>query len=244
MKRFVDLHLCLPIENLDQVKRMVGRSSELGYSLVGIPLPKNITGKNVSQLQIICHDANMDFVKRIDLTPRTSRELLRDLRRFRRTFEVVSVTCASKAVARQAAKDRRVDILSFSATNLRTRFFDYAEAELASNALSCLEIDMTPLLTLTGFQRVRLISRLRQEVTIAKKSSVPIIISSGAMNEFLLRGPHDYAALTCLFDLTTPFSLRAVSENPVELVERNRRKLSPDYLAPGLRIVKRGKLNG
>lgn len=240
MKRFVDLHLFVPIGNLDQVKRMVGRSSELGYSLVGIPLPTGIAGENVRQLQIICEDANMDFVKRIDLTPRTSRELLRDLRRFRRRFEVVSVVCASKAVARQAAKDRRVDILSFSATNLRTRFFDYAEAELASNALSCLEIDMAALLTLSGFQRVRLISRLRQEVAIARKFNVPVIISSGAANEFLLRGPHDYVALASLFDSTTPFSLRAVSENPLELVERNRRKLSPDYLAPGLRIVKRG----
>lgn len=240
MRRFADLHLCPPIENLDQVKRMVGRSSELGYALVGITLPKGITEDTIHQLQSICHDASIDFAKRIDLTPRTSRELLHDLRRFRRRFEVVSVMCASKAVARQAAKDRRVDILSFSATNLRTRFFDYAEAELASNALSGLEIDMAALLALTGFQRVRLISRLRQEVTIAKKFNVPVIISSGAADEHLLRGPHDYAALASLFDLTTQLSLRALSENPLEMVKRNRGKLSPDYLAPGLRIVKRG----
>ena len=241
MRRFADLHLCPPIENLDQVKKMVGRSSELRYSLVGITLPTGITEDTIRQLQIICDNANVDFAKRIDLTPTTSRELLRDLRRFRRRFEIVSVMCASKAVARQAAKDRRVDILSFSATNLRKRFFDYAEAELASNALSCLEIDMMPLLTLTGFQRVCLISRLRQEVAIAKKFNVPVIISSGATSEYLLRGPHDYAALASLFDLTAPLSLRALSENPFELVERNREKLSPDYLAPGVRIVKRRK---
>ncbi len=241
MRRFADLHLCPKIENLDQVRRVVGRSSELGYKLVGIPLPRLIREDTIHQLQTICDDSGVDFAKRIDLTPKTSRGLLRDLRHFRRRFEVVSVICTSKAVARQAAKDRRVDILSFSATNLRTRFFDHAEAELASNALSCLEIDMAPLLTLTGFQRVRLISYLRREVTIAEKFDIPVIISSGASDKHLLRGPHDYAALASLFDLDVAFSLRALSEYPFELVERNRGKLSPDYLAPGLRIVKSGQ---
>lgn len=241
MKRFADLHLCAPIGNLDEVRSMVSKSSELGYGLVGIPLPTGIGEDRIRQLQMVCDNANMDLVTRIDLIPRTSRELLRDLRRFRRRFEIVSVLSISKAVARQAAKDRRVDLLSFSVTNLRTRFFDYAEAELASSALSCLEIDIVPLFSLAGFQRVRLISRLREEAAIARKFNVPIIISSGASNEYLLRGPHDCAALASLFDLTIPFSLHALSENPVAVVERNRGKLSPDYLAPGLRIVKRGK---
>lgn len=241
MRRFADLHLCPTIENLDQARRVIGKSSELGYKLVSIPLPRFIKEDAIRQLQTICNDSGVDFAKRIDLTPKTSRGLLRDLRRFRRRFEVVSVICASKAVARQAAKDRRVDILSFSATNIRTRFFDHAEAELASNAFSCLEIDMTPFLILTGFQRVRLISCLRREVMIAKKSDVPVIISSGASEEHLLRGPRDYAALASLFDLDIAFSLRALSEYPFELVERNRGKLSPGYLAPGLRVVKSGQ---
>jgi len=240
VRKFADLHLCPPINDLERVKEIVGKSFGLGYSLVGIPLSTGIADKAIHQLQVICHNAKMDLVKRIDLTPRTPHDLLRDLRRFRRRFEVISVLCASKAVARQAAKDRRVDILSFSTMNLRRRFFDHAEAELASNALSCLEIAMAPLLTLTGFPRAHLISRLRQEVAIAQKFKVPVILSSGATDEYLLRNPHDYAALAILFDLTLPLSLRALSEDPLAVVERNRGKLSPDYVAPGLRIVKRG----
>ena len=179
----------------------------------------------------------MDYVKRIDLTPRTSSELLRDLRRFRRQFEIISVLCTSKIVARQAAKDRRVDILSFSAVNLRKRFFDPAEAKLASHALSAFEIDMTPLLELTSFPRIQLMSRLRYEAAIAQKFKVPIIISSGATDDCLVRGPRAYAALATLFDVPTPLSLQALSKAPVELIERNRQKLGSDYLAPGLRIV-------
>jgi RNase P/RNase MRP subunit p30 len=239
MRKFVDLHLRAPIKDLYQVDRMVRKSSELGYRLVGILVPPNITRDQINQLQHICSDAKIDFVTRVDFSPKTARELLQNLRRFRRKFEVISVTCTSKGVARQAAKDRRVDLLHFPATDLRKRFFDHAEAELASNALSSLEIEMAPLLLLTGFSRIRLLSRLRREVAIAERFKVPVTISSGATNEYLIRGPHDYAALTTLFDMPISSALCALSENPVAMVERNREKLSPNYVAPGIRVVGR-----
>ena len=218
---------------------MVRKSSELGYRLVGLTLPPNVTRDEINQLQHICNDVKIDLVTRVNFFPETPRGLLHDLRRFRRKFEVVSVTCTSKGVARQAAKDRRVDLLHFPATDLRKRFFDGAEAELASKALSSLEIEMAPLLLLTGFHRIRLLSRLRREVAIAERFKVPVTISSGATNEHLIRGPHDYAALTTLFDMPTPSALCALSENPLAIVERNREKLSPDYVAPGIRVVGR-----
>ena len=239
MRMFVDLHLCPPLKNFDQVERMIVKSSELGYRLVGISLPPSVTQDEVSLLQKICNDAKIDFVARTDFTPKTPRELLQDLRRFRRRFEVVSVTCTSKRVARQAAKDRRVDLILFPATDIHKRFFDRAEAELASKALSCLEIEMAPLLSLSGFSRIRLLSRLRREVAIAKKFNVPVVISSGATNECLMRSPHDYAALATLFDMPLLYALHALSEDPLAIVERNSEKLSPDYIAPGIRVVRR-----
>jgi RNase P/RNase MRP subunit p30 len=132
-----------------------------------------------------------------------------------------------------------VDLLHFSATNLRRRFFDEAEAELASQAFSSLEIAMAPILQLAGASRIPLLSRLRREVVTAKKFRVPITISSGATDEIFMRGPRDYAALATLFDLPTSSALKALSENPYVTVERNRKKLNPNYVAPGIHIVGR-----
>jgi len=220
---------------------MVSRSSELGYHLVGISLPPNVTRDKVRQLQGICKDAGIDLVTRVNLTSKTPRQLLHELRHFRRRFEVVSVVCTSKAVARQAAKDRRVDFLSFPATSSRRRFFDHAEAELSSQALSSLEVDMAPLLSAKGFSRIQLLSSLRKEVAIAKKFGVSVAISSGATSVHLMRGPYDCAALASLFNMAFPLALRALSETPLTIVKRNREKLSPDFIAPGIRIVRRKK---
>jgi len=241
MRRFVDLHLRPPTKDLDQAERMISRASELGYRLVGLSLPPRVTQDEIDQLQHICSNSKIDLVTRVNFTPKTPPELLQDLRRFRRKFEVVSVTCASKSVARHAAKDRRVDLLSFPVTDMRKRFFDHAEAELASKALSCIEIEMAPLLSLKGSPRIRLLSRLRREVAIAKGFKVPVVISSGATSEYLMRGPYDYAALATLFDMSIPHALRALSEDPIAIVERNREKLSPGYIAPGIRVVGRKK---
>jgi len=239
MTKFVDLHLCAPFRNVEQFKKMVTKSFELGYRSVGIPLPPNVELDEVERLRKICTEAGLDFVSRVDLTPKNTKELLANLRRLRRKFEVVSVLCTSKPIARQAAKDRRVDVLSFPVAQPRNRFFDSAEAELASESSSSLEIDMASLLSLEGFLRIRLISSLRREVATAKSFRVPIVISSGTTNDYLLRGPHDYSALAMLFDMDSSLALSALSEVPLSIVERNRLKLIPDFVAPGLRVVRR-----
>jgi ribonuclease P/MRP protein subunit RPP1 len=163
------------------------------------------------------------------------------LRRLRRKFEIVCVVCESKEVARQAAKDRRVDFLNFPSLDYHKRFFDRAEAELASNSLSALEIDVKPLLVLEGPARVRLLSSLRRETAIAREFHVPIVVSSGATNEMLLRKPREQAALAALFDLNEASALEAVSQNPLAIVKRNRQKLSSKFVAPGIRVIKEGK---
>ena len=239
MKRFADLHLRVPLEDHTKAESMIRRTSELGYNLVGIPHSPHTTKEQISQLKHICNDAKVDFATRVNFSPKTPNQLLHSLRRYRRKFEIVAVRCHTKDVARQAAKDRRVDLLQFSVTNLRKRFFDEAEAELASQAFSSLEIELAPILQLTTSSRIRLLSRLRKEVATAERFRVPITLSSGATDEQLMRGPRDYAALATLFDLPMSSALRALSENPWVTVERNREKLSSDYVAPGIRVVGR-----
>lgn len=237
MRKFVDLHLCAPMNNLKQVERMVNLSAELGYHMIGVPLPPNISQERIRQIEDICSNARVEFVTRVDLMPKTSNELLNNLGRLRRKFEIVSVACVSKNVARQAAKDRRVDLLSPCLAFPCKRFFDYAEAELASKKLGAFEVDMASILSSTGFPRIRLLSSLRKEAIIARKFDIPITISSGASDENLLRSPQDHVALAALFDLPASYALQAVSDNPLSIVERNKAKLSPSYVAPGVRVV-------
>jgi ribonuclease P/MRP protein subunit RPP1 len=240
-KTFADLHLRLSVKDHAKALQVITKAAALGYCLIAAPFPPETRRDEVAKLKAVCSEAKMDFASRIDLRPRTQNELMHQLRLLRRKFEVICVACENKEVARQAAKDHRVDLLNFPLLYFRKRFFDRAEAELASNSLAALEIDIKPVLVLEGPVRIRFLSSLRREVAIAKKFHVPIIVSSGVSEVNLLRRPQEMAALTFLFGLDEASALKTVSHNPVTIVKRNREKLSTKFVAPGIRVIKEGK---
>jgi len=56
-----------------------------------------------------------------------------------------------------------------------------------------------------------------------------------------MRKPKELAALASLFDLDEASAIEAVSKNSVAIVKRNRDKLSSRFVAPGIRLIRRGK---
>jgi ribonuclease P/MRP protein subunit RPP1 len=241
MKRtFCDLHLRAKTTD-PTFKQLVCKNAALGFGMIAAPLPPDFLREEHDALKMACQEAELDPVLRIDLRPRTPDELIQQIRRVRRKFEVVSIICDTKEVARQAAKDRRVDLLSFPALDYRKRFFDRAEAELSCNGLAALEIDMKPLIVLDGPSKIRFLSSLRRETAIAKEFKVPIVISSGASELMLLRNPRGLAAMAFLFGLEERYALDAISNVPAEIVKRNRLKLDPKFVAPGIRLIREGK---
>jgi len=241
MKRaFVDLHLRINPKEPQVFERLILRVAKFGYRHVAVPFTSEPSPDEVSNLKSTCSNAGVDFILRADLRPRNENDLMHALRKYRRKFEVICVICDSKEVARQAAKDRRVDLLSFPSFDYHKRFFDRQEAELASCGLAALEVDVKPLLVLEGPPRIRLLSSLRREITIAKEFHVPLILSSGVTEERFMRMPKDMASLAFLFGLNEASVLDSVSSNPLSLITRNREKLSSRFVAPGISVVEEG----
>jgi len=241
MKRvFTDLHLRLDLKDTSNAQRVINKIAKLGYGLVGVPFWSEAKESEEARLRIICREERIRLASRVDLRPRTRGQLMNQLRRLRRKFEVICVLCDSKEIARQAAKDRRVDLLNFPATDYTRRFFDMAESELASRSFVALEVDVKPLFVLQGAARVRLLSCLRREISTAKEFHVPVVVSSGVSTELLLRKPMEVAAFTSLFGLDEVSGLDAVSINPLNIVDRNREKLTRGFVAPGIRVIKEG----
>lgn len=240
MKRvFADLHLRPQLSQMDETRNLIGRAVELGYKIIGLSLPIDVDPEVVKALKR--EFPGVDLVTRVDLSPRSAGDLLKLLGKVRWRFEVVAVECTTREVALQAAKDRRIDLLFHTSEDPKRHFFSDSEAKLASEKSAALEINISPLLYLSGPSRINLLRVLRKETSIAVKYGVPIVISSGADKPLMLRRPEDYAFLAYLIDLDLNGARRALSEAPKSIVERNRRKLSEDYVCPGVYIVRRGE---
>ena len=240
-RTFVDLHLRINPKDIQTAQRLIGKAAQLGYDYISVPFSQGLQENETAALKDICIKTGVDFVLRADFKPRTQEDLMRFLRKFRRKFEVICIISDSKEIARQAAKDRRVDLINFTNLDYHKRFFDRAEAELASCSLTALEVDIKSLVVMEGPARVRLLSCLRREVSIALEFHVPIVVSSGVDVENLLRMPRDLASLAYLFGLDEAHGLDAISTNPYAIVLRNREKLSSRFIAPGISVVKEGK---
>jgi ribonuclease P/MRP protein subunit RPP1 len=242
MKRsFCDLHLKVNPQDAQATQHIIEKAAKFGYQKISIPFNSQIEEAQISNLKTACKQMDLDFVVRADFKPRNQEDLMRFLRKYRRKVEVICIVCDDKEIARSAAKDHRVDLISFSSLDYYKRFFDRAEAELANCSQTALEVDTRLLLILEGPPRVRLLSSLRREVALAKEFKVPVVLSSGVGEEQLMRMPRDLASLAYLFGMSETEALDAVSTVPQGIVAANRLKLGEGFIAPGIRVVKEGK---
>lgn len=239
---FADLHLRVnPTEQSAQ--GLIERAAKFGYAQIGIPFTTQLDDAQIGSLKTACAKAGLDFVVRADFKPRNQEDLMRFLRKFRRKAEVICIVCDDKEIARSAAKDHRVDLINFPSLDYHKRFFDRAEAELAVSNQTALEVDVKSLLALEGPPRVRLLSCIRREVALAKEFHVPLVFSSGVSEAHLMRMPRDLASIAYLFGLNETEALDAVSTNPARIVVVNREKLGPKFVAPGITVIKEGKVD-
>ena len=137
MRRFIDFHLIAPNE-IKEANKMISFAKKVGFQGIVMTFsgtPPTILKDNASNIGI-------DLFSRSDLRPNNLNELTIALRNHRRRYDIVAVYCSSKKVARQAAKDHRVDVLNFPDFPLRKSVgFDRSEASLASQASCCYEIN-------------------------------------------------------------------------------------------------------
>jgi len=242
MKRtYTDLHLKINPKDQKATQQISKRAARFGYKSVGFAHSFGLQDHELATLQTSCDEAGLEMVLRADFKPRNQEDLMRFLRKYRRKLEVICILCDDKEISRQAAKDRRVDLINFPVLDYHKRFFDRAEAELACSNQTALEVDIKPLLVLEGPTRVRLLSNLRREVGLAMEFQVPIVLSSGIAEDHLMRMPQGIASLGYLFGLSEKEALDAISTNPLAIVTRNRKKLGDTFVAPGITILKEGE---
>lgn len=228
MREFTDLRVRKPADPAE-FERMILTAKELGYRHLGVVFNGDrVTDEN---------SLGMDVISRVELSPTSPGDLLSSLRRVRDRFEVVAVDCSSKAVARQAAKDHRVDILMFPGdlSERKAVGLDEQEATLAAGMGCSFEISAVELIHAGSARMAKLIARLKKETAAARRHDIPIIVSSGAAAALELREPRALSAILDLLDVEEEAALDMVSINPLNVVERNREKLKPGHTEPGVR---------
>ena len=208
----------------DKSEEIISTAKSLEYSTIGLNTKPD--------------SADLDVVRRLDLDPRNPNELLRSLRSNRWKNEIITVNCRTKSVARQAGRDHRVDLITYPVLgNWRENSLDRQQAGLMRNSGCGYLIDVSHLLENDRKILRKNIVFLKKNTENALKRGIPVVASTCADKVWGLRDPYGVASLLSLLDVDEDHALEMVSSIPNDLVDRNRGKLKPSYIASGVQLI-------
>ena len=147
-------------------------------------------------------------------------------------YPVVVVRGGTDAVNRFAVESDRVDVLSRPTSG--SGGFNHVLAKAAADHDTHVEFHFGPVLRSTGGPRVRALSDLRKLREIVDHYDAPFVVSANARSHLELRAPRELRAV----GETIGFDADAIDEGLRAwggIVERNRERLSGEFIAPGVR---------
>jgi RNase P/RNase MRP subunit p30 len=112
---------------------------------------------------------------------------------------------------------------------------------LAAVSGTALEVPIEPLLTSSGLTRSKVIKVFRENVQTAMGARMQVILSSGSTTVMSMRSSTAMRYVGLLLGLDWHYTKVAVHDGPQDIIDRSRRRLSPDFIASGVEIIKRGE---
>jgi RNase P/RNase MRP subunit p30 len=212
MTCFIDLHL--RPSTLEQASEMAVYANQLGYRCIASTKP-------------VMDPKGFTVANRIDIDAKRGRELQDALKKNRRNYDIISVRCLSKEVARTAAKDDRVDILLFpdDPTQRKHNWLDHHEAVLMEGTGRAYEVNASDFLASSPTRLSKIITQIKRDLIVAQRYDIPVVFSSGASTPLAMREPKALTALATLLDVDEEYAADMLSTTPLSILERNHSKM-------------------
>ncbi|MDH5815773.1 MAG: RNase P subunit p30 family protein [Candidatus Nezhaarchaeota archaeon] len=236
-RRYADLHVKV-IDDGSHPELLIRMARHLGFSLIALSSDDPSKLKDLEVAKEIGRNFGVDVALRLDLKASSPNELKTYLRKYRRRVEIIGVYCDNVAVARTAARDRRVDITFYDPGDVLS-ILDEGQISLLAESGHYVEVNFTDLLHIGFDKQAKVLWDYSLMLKKIVKKGIPVIISSGASNIIDMRAPRELSALAFLLlnEDREGLARDMVSTIPMRLVQMNREKLSPSFVQPGVKVV-------
>jgi RNase P/RNase MRP subunit p30 len=224
----IDIGVC--VSDPRELESFVQIAQKIGFSGIAT---HNIEGKPDQHFE-----NEFSILKRADVFGRGLKSIRKQVDSVRKHSMIVSVKLTSVEIMNWAAEDQRVDLLTLDHSH-EYRLRD-STARLAATSDTALEIRIEPLLLLAGLNRSKVIKIYREAIRTAIDSEMQVILSSGASHPLHMRSVRAIRYLGELLGMGSNYAENAINQAPSDLVERNRRRFSSEYVAEGVEILQRG----
>lgn len=236
MKAF-DMHVHSAFsEGESTIEQLAQRAKELGYA--GICFSEYYEGR--AQLEKLkAKIAGASKKTKIEILlgfeARNTRELKR-LTDMRRLYDVLLARGGDLRLNRAAVESKKVDILTHPEHGRYDCGMNHVMAKLAKKNDIAIEINFREMLTSTKKTRSRILTSMRDNIALAKKYKMPIILCSGSISHWELRDPLCMSSMAEQLGLPLKQAKEAVSKVPEKIVKRVKERKSEKWVMPGVRV--------
>lgn len=217
--RFYDMRVHSLIsggENTEQ--EMINMAKELGFSGLALVRPPHIDED--------WPESDIDVVKAVYINAKNSEEMKKMVKKTRNKSEIVIVQGGDYDINREACQNSMVDILCSPEHGRRDSGLDHVCAKEAKENNIMIEINMHSVIDSFRRRRAYLLSSYKKNINLCRKFGANIILTSGSISKWGMRGPRQIAAFAYLMGLPINDALHSLSSLPESIIETNRKKLS------------------
>ena len=204
-------------------------ATSLGLTTLSVPL--SLETPSISE-------KGVTIVTRADLSLGKLSVLKNQINQVRKRAVIISAPIGTINTTNWAAEDDRVDLLTLTELS-RGNGLRSTTAGLAAESGTALEIPIRPLLVNTGLARSKILKMYREASRTAYTAGMSVVISSGATEPILLRSPRALQYICHLLGMEEGLAKKAVLEHPDMIVTDNLHRLSSEFVAPGIEVIKR-----
>lgn len=237
--RYFDLHLHSAFSGgQSSIEQLARTAKELGYS--GICFSEYF--QNEQRLKELKDEVAKVSTKigigiYLGFEARDEKELY-NLSRRRRMFDILLVHGGDLELNRLACETPEVDILTHPENNRFDSGLNHVLLKLAKGNNVAIEVNFREILLASRRTRSLVLKNIAQNLMLAKKIRVPIVLSSGAISHFELRDPLTLISMANQLGLELKDAKECISKVPGKILKQNDERKSKKWIMPGVKVVK------
>jgi len=239
---YFESRLKININDFAEIERKLKFCQELRITNL-ILEPKNDTIKLNSEFkQRISKISTLNLYYRINLKPNSLNDLKKRIQPYNNSSDIISVESMDKNIQIQAAKDSRVDILSFSDQDV-IKTISPGIISLTKQNNSFIEFSLAPIMARNQAAQSKYLRRLYRAVQLAVQLKVNYIISGNFDDFFKLRHPRSLISVChTLLGIPLLSAKKAFSENVLTLIDRAQARQDKNIIESGVKLLNEGEL--
>ncbi len=239
---YFESRLKININDFTEIEKKIKFCQELRITNL-ILEPKNDILKLNSELkQRLSKFSTLNLYYRINLRPKSLNDLKKRIQPYNNFSDIISVESMDKNIQIQAAKDSRVDIISFSDQNV-IKTISPGIISLAKQNRSFIEFSLAPIMARNQAFQSKYLRSLYRAVQLAMQLKVNYIISGNFDDLFKLRHPRALISVChTLLGIPLLSAKKAFSENVLTLINRVHARQDKNIIESGVKLLNEGEL--